>query len=419
MLDTTQRDRRRQAFTLVELLVVMTIIGLLVAILLPAINAAREAARRAQCINKLRQLSIAVADFEATFGSYPLCSDSSVELLDDLHLPAYGINSTPIPRTRDRDASLQTVVRRSFSGYSWIVRSLPFIEEKSLYDQMKQVTDHMWAPAFHSQTVDSTGRHFAFRQVPFVRCPSFSGARFAQAKEYVEFTGLVGAGVESGSSLVAAGNYVCFPGTHIQRSILATSQPSASGCPPLPVHIQPSPFILEELNGVVENGILISRFRKARFRDSKRLVLQGRRSIDITDGISKTIMLTESREEAYSSWYDAASTWVTPIRAFQSISKLEDGWYGPSESNSDDPALALNHGPGTADTRNHRYLRAGIGWNGAEDRSWGPSSEHGGSVVVHVMADATTIVLNEGIDPRVYYRLVTVDGGEMASIPTR
>ncbi|MDZ4819536.1 MAG: DUF1559 domain-containing protein [Planctomycetota bacterium] len=64
----------RRAFTLVELLVVIAIIGILVALLLPAIQAAREAAKRTHCMNNIRQVAIAATTYENTFKFYPLGS---------------------------------------------------------------------------------------------------------------------------------------------------------------------------------------------------------------------------------------------------------------------------------------------------------------------------------------------------------
>ena len=97
---------KRTAFTLVELLVVVAIIGILVAIFLPAINAARTSARSVNCKNKVRQLSLAAINYESAFGFFP---------------PA---------RFQPRPGDLK---RRQCgeSGVSWVVHILPYLEQAS------------------------------------------------------------------------------------------------------------------------------------------------------------------------------------------------------------------------------------------------------------------------------------------------
>jgi prepilin-type N-terminal cleavage/methylation domain-containing protein/prepilin-type processing-associated H-X9-DG protein len=97
---------RRSAFTLVELLVVIAIIGVMVALLLPAVQAAREAARRTQCTSHLSQLILAVHNYEMAHGCYP-------------------------PGTIDATGP----IKNAPVGYhhNWAIQILPFMEEQNTY----------------------------------------------------------------------------------------------------------------------------------------------------------------------------------------------------------------------------------------------------------------------------------------------
>ena len=100
----------RSAFTLVELLVVITIIGILIALLLPAVQSAREAARRLQCSNHLKQISLAFLEHENQFG----------------HLPTGGWGFSWVG---DADQGFG-----EFQPGGWIYNVLPFLEQQSLHD---------------------------------------------------------------------------------------------------------------------------------------------------------------------------------------------------------------------------------------------------------------------------------------------
>ncbi len=149
-----RKVRLRTGFTLVELLVVIAIIGILVALLLPAVQAAREAARRTECTNNLRQLALALYNYDSTHG----------------HFPAGGA----CPRATGGGC---TTISRC---HTWFEAILPFMEQQSLYDQID----------FDKATDDrrSNGRLLTGLLLPGVHCPSDPDAQLVD-HEYLNSCG--------------------------------------------------------------------------------------------------------------------------------------------------------------------------------------------------------------------------------------
>lgn len=128
--------RSASAFTLIELLVVIAIIGVLVGLLLPAVQQAREAARRTDCTNKMKQLGLAVHNHESTLQRFPASHDQKEFV--DMGAP---------------------------SDFSFLVRLLPFLEEQALSDA---------AVAYIKTAPGGVGvTNSVFRtQLPLLLCPS-------------------------------------------------------------------------------------------------------------------------------------------------------------------------------------------------------------------------------------------------------
>ncbi len=157
---------RRSAFTLVELLVVITIIGILIALLLPAVQAAREAARRSQCTNNLKQMGVAMHNYLDSYRKFPIGSRSG------------------------------SVVPRNSYGTNWRASILAQLDQGAVYDQLN----------FETGSFSSASTNFAGNPVlrglllsvyqcpsspidPFVNAPSTANTNQSQMHHYVGISG--------------------------------------------------------------------------------------------------------------------------------------------------------------------------------------------------------------------------------------
>jgi len=138
---------KRQAFTLVELLVVIAIIGILIALLLPAVQAAREAARRMQCTNNLKQIGLAMHNYHDAY-----------------------LTALPKGATSGRDIDSRNAC------CNWTTSLLPYMEQGSLYDTI------VWNATFVSRDASATGNLNVFRKVLIkgYACPSNGKVPFYQ-----------------------------------------------------------------------------------------------------------------------------------------------------------------------------------------------------------------------------------------------
>jgi prepilin-type N-terminal cleavage/methylation domain-containing protein/prepilin-type processing-associated H-X9-DG protein len=132
-------SRRRSGFTLIELLVVIAIIAVLIALLLPAVQSAREAARRAQCVNNMKQLTLALHNYHDVAGSFPM-SNYSPNWTQPGIFPSAAV-------WRDSNNACCP-----WGSFSWAALSLNFMEGSNLYNAI-----NFGLPAYAASIPESAG----------------------------------------------------------------------------------------------------------------------------------------------------------------------------------------------------------------------------------------------------------------------
>ncbi|GAA4420527.1 DUF1559 domain-containing protein [Bremerella cremea] len=138
---------RKQGFTLVELLVVIAIIGVLIALLLPAVQQAREAARRIQCVNQQKQIGLAIHNFHDTFQMFP-----------------GGTYNWAFRNQSVADPYSEAAYPGSSKQWSYLTVLMPFLEQQAVYDELVDTHVGIYTPWSETE--------FLKRPISMIVCPS-------------------------------------------------------------------------------------------------------------------------------------------------------------------------------------------------------------------------------------------------------
>ncbi|MFV1965188.1 MAG: DUF1559 domain-containing protein, partial [Pirellulaceae bacterium] len=271
---TRTRLRKRRGFTLVELLVVIAIIGILVALLLPAVQAAREAARRMSCGNNLKQIGLALHNYHDTYKSFPI---------------------NFLPRNTTESGNYETW--NNAPKGSVFVRLLPFVEQQPLYDLIDFNLTGL--DVFRTQ-IDQNGQELRRYILSAYLCPSAS-----QPERYLN-QALHNYGFSLGANFIddgdcRVGNYnpetrETFAWERNPFNILTRNQGNAGN--------------LNEVSGIIARTVYSARFR------------------DVTDGTSNTIGMGEMLP-VYNNWHRQG--WLRSDSPYVNMSmpvnrKIYNGW---------------------------------------------------------------------------------------------
>jgi prepilin-type N-terminal cleavage/methylation domain-containing protein len=308
----------RRAFTLVELLVVIAIIGTLVGLLLPAVQAAREAARRTQCTNNLKQIGTALHNYASARRFFP---------------PAAASTTTTSAQQLELCKRVGVTVRGV--RHSWGVFILPYMEENALFAGYNLGID--WSAAGNQKVRESV--------IPAFVCPT-SPPR--------DDNGLTTKTVGGTAIKVGPGDYAPDNGydTVLETKGLVDSSPNR--------------------NGVMDVNVL-------------------RTPSEITDGTSNTVLISEDAGRP-NAWRGKAMTLL--------MGQTDGGWCDPDNE-------YITHG----------YSADGLTVNGPCHTNCTNNNEvysfHVG-MASHVFADGSVRFIGADQDIRVFVKLITYAGGDLA-----
>jgi len=347
----------KRGFTLVELLVVIAIIGILIALLVPAVTSVRELARKATCSNNMKQLGVAMQTFHQNFRHYP---------------PSCTYDKGPTSGDSNQ-----------YEGWSWLVWLLPYLQQEANYNRL-QVRNGL--PWIEPNTQVTNHADVIAMIIPTFICGSFSGAR--------DYNGEILKGWMNRSKGNMRGgltNYKAMGGTtkdslpFKMSTSIATVPYGSSGDHP--------------------DGVLFP----SKFAD-------GLRETDVTDGAQFTIMAAETIETKFSRWAIGTEATLAGLPGTKdkckcgptlvSLSSKGLNYYGP------DGFDGKFDGDSKIDPKKYKsylnfdYTNLENKYDDTNDIKYGPSSRHPG-VVNHLYCDLQVKALPLEIDLAAYMFMIT------------
>ena len=363
----------RRGFTLVELLVVIAIIAVLIGTLLPAVQSAREAARRTGCSFNIRGLAQAIMVYESTKKRLPAGTD----------------------RNETTSTAGSAALSTACTGYSWIFHLLPYMEEGAFYTNVVGNTTKLQSGPFDTLAMSgqttTTGQPAATVTISQLICPSFGGGSSVETTATGPTTGLSYASEydnKFAGRTIALTNYMGMAGTH-----MSANMPVSNGA----LQLTPDQSVPASVGASVW---LASR--------------SGITAGSVSDGQSKTVFVAESKEHGYAAWIDGTATWVVAYLGSAAAPINTNGtWY--SSGTTPVTLSGLNYAATLTPTVLRYLPPASFNNRMAVGQAWGPGSDHQGGITMHVFGDTHVSQITGDIDPGVYLSICSRSGQESTS----